>query len=87
MSNLATEDGFKLTVPDTEGVYDLVLRWYDADRNRIDSDMGQIAVGMVQPVPDVTPEAFSTADANDDGALDAEELAAAQEAGLIPNET
>lgn len=37
--------------------------------------------------PDVTPEAFSEADANDDGALDAEELAAAQEAGLIPNET
>ncbi|WP_282181794.1 hypothetical protein [Aliiroseovarius marinus] len=37
--------------------------------------------------PDVTPEAFSTADANDDGVLDAEELAAAQEAGLIPNET
>ncbi|MCK0141603.1 EF-hand domain-containing protein [Aliiroseovarius sp. F20344] len=37
--------------------------------------------------PDLTPEAFSTADANDDGVLDAEELAAALEAGLIPNET
>jgi len=37
--------------------------------------------------PDVTAEAFSEADTNDDGVLDAEELAAAQEAGLIPNET
>ncbi|WP_298562501.1 hypothetical protein [uncultured Aliiroseovarius sp.] len=37
--------------------------------------------------PDVTTEAFSEADTNDDGVLDAEELAAAQEAGLIPNET
>lgn len=37
--------------------------------------------------PDVTVEAFSEADTNDDGVLDAEELAAAQEAGLIPNET
>ncbi len=37
--------------------------------------------------PDDTPEAFSEADANDDGVLDADELAAAQEAGLIPNET
>ncbi|NDW54070.1 EF-hand domain-containing protein [Aliiroseovarius sp. PrR006] len=37
--------------------------------------------------PDVTAETFSTADTNDDGVLDAEELAAAQEAGLIPNET
>lgn len=39
--------------------------------------------------PDVTVEQFSEADSNDDGALDADELAAAQDAGLIPlaNET
>ncbi|MEB8387541.1 VWA domain-containing protein [Rhodobacteraceae bacterium KMM 6894] len=70
MSNVATEDGFKLTVPDTEGVYDLVLRWYDADRNRIDSDMGQIAVGMVQPVPDVTPEAAQDEAPNEEATLE-----------------
>ncbi|WP_432448123.1 hypothetical protein [Aliiroseovarius marinus] len=42
---------------------------------------------MVSMYADVTPEAFSTADTNDDGTLDADELAAAQEAGLIPSET
>ncbi|MEZ5912951.1 MAG: EF-hand domain-containing protein [Paracoccaceae bacterium] len=34
--------------------------------------------------PDLTEEVFGQADANADGALDADELAAAREAGLIP---
>lgn len=36
--------------------------------------------------PDVSTDTFSTADIDDNGALDAVELAAAQEAGLIPAE-
>lgn len=34
--------------------------------------------------PDLTEEAFTEADANGDGVLDQDELAAAREAGLIP---
>lgn len=34
--------------------------------------------------PDLTEEAFTVMDANDDGLLDAEEVAAAQEAGTMP---
>jgi Ca2+-binding EF-hand superfamily protein len=33
--------------------------------------------------PALTDEVFAEVDANDDGAIDAEELAAAQEAGLL----
>ena len=39
---------------------------------------------MVAAYPDLTQEAFDEADANGDGALDASELASAQEGGLIP---
>ena len=35
--------------------------------------------------PDVTEDAFTIADTNTDGMLDAEELAAAQEAGVLPS--
>ena len=35
-------------------------------------------------MPEVTVESFSTMDLNADGALDAAEVEAAQEAGLIP---
>ena len=35
--------------------------------------------------PDMTPEVFATIDANTDGAVDADELAAAREAGTIAN--
>lgn len=35
-------------------------------------------------VPDMTAETFAEADVNGDGQLDAEELSAAKEAGLIP---
>ena len=34
--------------------------------------------------PDVTEDAFTIADTNADGMIDAEELAAAQEAGVLP---
>lgn len=34
---------------------------------------------------DMTPEVFATIDANADGAVDADELAAAREAGTIAN--
>ncbi|PPB81675.1 EF hand domain-containing protein [Albidovulum inexpectatum] len=35
--------------------------------------------------PDLTDEVFATVDANGDGQVDADELAAAQEAGVLPN--
>lgn len=35
--------------------------------------------------PDLTAEVFTSIDANADGAVDADELAAAQEAGTLPN--
>ncbi|GHF08464.1 hypothetical protein GCM10016455_31700 [Aliiroseovarius zhejiangensis] len=41
---------------------------------------------LVAVYPDVTAEAFSTADADESGTLNADELAAAQEAGTIPSE-
>lgn len=39
---------------------------------------------MLAVFPAMTEETFTTADANGDGSLDAEELAAAQADGLIP---
>ncbi|PIE15778.1 MAG: hypothetical protein CSA68_05105 [Rhodobacterales bacterium] len=36
--------------------------------------------------PDMTEETFAAIDANGDGAVDADELKAAQEAGLLPAE-
>jgi len=39
---------------------------------------------MVAAFPDLTPEVFAAADTNGDGALDADELKAAQDAGTIP---
>jgi Ca-activated chloride channel family protein len=51
VSNMATQDGFKLTVPDEAGLYDLVFFWRDADNNRFESGMGQFAV--VQPLVDI----------------------------------
>ena len=39
---------------------------------------------LVAAFPDLTAETFTAADANADGALDADELKAAQEAGNIP---
>lgn len=35
--------------------------------------------------PDLTDEVFASVDANGDGQVDADELAAAQEAGVLPN--
>lgn len=35
--------------------------------------------------PSITEEVFGEVDTNDDGAVDAEELAAAQEAGVLTN--
>lgn len=37
-----------------------------------------------QVIPDATAETFTTADANSDGALSAEEVAAAVDAGVLP---
>lgn len=39
---------------------------------------------LVAAYPDLTAEAFTAADTNADGAIDADELAAAIEAGTIP---
>ncbi|MGO4914996.1 EF-hand domain-containing protein [Pseudogemmobacter sp. W21_MBD1_M6] len=39
---------------------------------------------LMAAFPDLTEDAFTGADANEDGMLDAEELKAAQEAGTIP---
>ncbi|MEZ5779403.1 MAG: EF-hand domain-containing protein [Paracoccaceae bacterium] len=39
---------------------------------------------MTAAYPDMTEELFNTIDANADGAVDADELMAAQEAGTIP---
>ena len=38
---------------------------------------------MTAAYPDMTPELFAEIDANADGAVDADELAAAQEAGKV----
>mgnify|MGYP000848914999 CR=1 FL=1 len=35
--------------------------------------------------PDMTPELFASVDVNGDGAVDADELAAAREQGTLPN--
>lgn len=49
---------------------------------------GMMTIDEVQAVfPDVTAEAFAEADANNDGALDDEEMVAGQEQGLIPAST
>ncbi|WP_227269368.1 EF-hand domain-containing protein [Roseobacter weihaiensis] len=46
---------------------------------------GVLTIDEVQVVlPDITAEAFSAMDTNADGALDAAEVQAAQDAGLIP---
>ena len=46
---------------------------------------GILSIAEVQAVyPDVTTDQFSTMDLNGDGGLDAEEVVAAQEAGLMP---
>ena len=48
---------------------------------------GQVTMEeLVAVYPDVTAEDFSTADADASGTLDADEVAAAQEAGSIPSE-
>ena len=48
---------------------------------------GQVTMEeLVAVYPDVTAEDFATADADASGTLDADELAAAQEAGAIPSE-
>ncbi len=39
---------------------------------------------LIVAFPDLTPEVFTAADADADGALSADELAAAQTAGTIP---
>ena len=46
---------------------------------------GLLSIAEVQAVyPDVTAEQFSSMDLNADGALDDDEVQAAQEAGLMP---
>ncbi|MEO0503667.1 MAG: hypothetical protein AAFZ14_10100 [Pseudomonadota bacterium] len=46
---------------------------------------GVLTIDEVQAsFPDVTSDAFTAMDLNADGALDANEVAAAQEAGLMP---
>ncbi len=41
---------------------------------------------MLVAIPDLTEDTFVTMDVNEDGAIDAEELAAGRAAGLIPAE-
>ena len=46
---------------------------------------GLLTIDEVQAaMPDITAEAFNAMDLNADGALDASEVEAAQEAGLMP---
>ncbi|MEM1076429.1 MAG: hypothetical protein AAGI36_18355 [Pseudomonadota bacterium] len=46
---------------------------------------GVLTIDEVQAVmPDITADTFNTMDLNADGALDAAEVEAAQEAGLMP---
>ncbi len=47
--------------------------------------VGVLTIEEIQAVlPDVDADTFSAMDANGDGALDADEVAVAQEAGLLP---
>ncbi|MEJ2021351.1 MAG: hypothetical protein P8X43_04740 [Maritimibacter sp.] len=47
---------------------------------------GMITLDEVMAIyPDVTEDAFVQADTNSDGVLDVDELAAAQEAGILPS--
>ncbi len=47
---------------------------------------GMITLDEIMAIyPDVTEDAFIQADTNSDGVLDADELAAAQEAGILPS--
>lgn len=41
---------------------------------------------MLVAIPELTEETFVAMDVNEDGAIDAEELAAGREAGLVPAE-
>lgn len=41
---------------------------------------------LLAVMPDVTEEAFTAADTSADGLIDAEELAAAQDAAILPSE-
>ena len=57
-----------------------------ADMSQLDLD-GDGLVSfeeMIASVPTVSEETFTTIDANADGTLDAEEYAAAEEAGVLP---
>lgn len=46
---------------------------------------GMLTLDEVQAVfPEITTESFSAMDANADGALDGAEVAAAQDAGMLP---
>ena len=46
---------------------------------------GLLTLDEVQAVfPDITPESFSAMDVNADGALDGDEIVAAQDAGMMP---
>ena len=57
-----------------------------AQETEIDSDGdGMISFGeLVVALPETTEESFMAMDLNADGLLDAEEVAAATEAGLLP---
>lgn len=57
-----------------------------AQATELDSDGDGVLsfVELTSAMPEMTEETFVTIDVNADGAIDAEELAAAQDAGLIP---
>ena len=52
VSSMAQDDGFKLTAPDAPGVYDLTFLSRDADNNKLETSLGQIAVGVPMPSND-----------------------------------
>lgn len=77
MTKLSTLAFMAITVPA------LAMAQSSADAN----GDGVLTLDEVQAIyPDVTADGFTAMDLNADGALDGDEVAAAQEAGLMPAE-
>ena len=53
-------DGFFLTAPETPGLWDLSILWRDVEGTRIETSLGQIAVGVPLPSAEEMPPSAET---------------------------